>query len=73
MTARILALEDSGSRFNALPEMIVRVEVTPEGAPPWQASFRRVFEVQDVQFFVPGRSILVRYDPAEPVVVAYAP
>lgn len=71
--ARILALEDTGSRFNASPEMIVRVMVTRDGAAPWEASFRRVFEVQDIQFFTQGRTIPVRYDPARPSVVAYAP
>ena len=71
--ARILELEDTGSRFNASPEMIVRVQVTRDGTAPWEASFRRVFEVQDVQFFTPGHSIPVRYDPARPTVVAYAP
>ena len=71
--ARILEREHTGSRFNASPEMIVRVQVTRDGTAPWEASFRRVFEVQDVQFFTPGHSIPVRYDPARPTVMAYAP
>lgn len=71
--ARIIALEDTGNRMNYASEMIVRVEVTREGQSPWRASFHRVMGVQDIQFFTPGRVFAVRYDPARPEVVAYAP
>ena len=71
--ATILTLEDTGNRFNDTPEIIIRLEVTAEGRPAWQASFRRVMDVPDVQFFTPGRRIPVRFDPQRPEQVAFAP
>jgi hypothetical protein len=71
--ARIVSLEDTGNRSNYATEMIVHVEVTREGQAPWQASFRRVFSMQDINFFTPGRTFAVRYDPRAPEIVAYAP
>lgn len=71
--ATILALEDTGNRFNDLPEIIIRLEVSAEGRPAWRAAFHRVMEVSDVQFFVPGRRIPVRFDPQRPEQVAFAP
>lgn len=71
--ARIIAIEDTGNRMNYSAEMIVRVEVMGEGRSPWRASFQRVMAPQDLMFFTPGRVIGVRYDPARPEVVAFAP
>lgn len=72
-TALILGLEDTGKRFNDMPEIEIRLEVTSEGRAPWPASFRWVMSLPDAQFFTPGRRIPVRFDPARPERVAYAP
>jgi hypothetical protein len=72
-TARILRLEDTGSRRNSMPIVILHLEVTAEGRPPWQASIRRVVSMVEVTSLSPGATIPVRYDPARPDLVAIAP
>lgn len=72
-TAKVLRLEDTGSRRNAMPIVIIHLEVTAEGRPPWQASIRRVMSVVEVPALGPGRVLNVRYDPARPSLVALVP
>ncbi|BDG72349.1 DUF3592 domain-containing protein [Roseomonas fluvialis] len=72
-TARILRLEDTGSRRNSMPIVDIHLEVTAEGRPPWQASIRRVMSVIEVTTVGPGTVLQVRYDPARPELVAIAP
>ncbi len=72
-TARILRLEDTGSRRNSMPIVIVHLEVTAEGRPPWQASIRRVMSMVEVTALSPGGNLPVRYDPARPDLVAISP
>ncbi len=71
--ARVIGLEDTGNRFNATPEIIIRLEVRAEGRPPWQASVTRILSIAEFQAYAPGREISVRYDPARPERVAIAP
>lgn len=71
-TAVVLRLEDTGNRRNAMPLMIVHVEVTAAGRAPWQASLRRVMSMADLAAFTPGRTLAVRYDPNRPDSVAVA-
>lgn len=72
-TARVVALTDTGNRFNATPEIRITLEVTAEGRPPWRASITRILSVADAPGFAPGREFAVRYDPAHPERVAIAP
>lgn len=72
-TAVVLRLEDTGSRRNSMPEMIIHLEVTAEGRAPWQATMRRVMSMADLAAFTPGRSLSVRYDSGRPERVAVAP
>ena len=60
-------------RIDTITEIILRVEVMPEGRAPWQASFHRVMGAQDLQSFTPGRVFAARYHPSRPEVVAFAP
>jgi hypothetical protein len=71
--ARVLRLEDSGNRFNDTPEIIVHLEVTAEGRPPWPARLHRIMTVADVGAFTPGARFAVRYDRERPERVAVAP
>jgi hypothetical protein len=72
-TAIVLGLEDTGNRFNDTPEIIVRLRVTAEGRPPWDASVRRILSIAEAGYFATGRQIPVRYDPARPERIAIAP
>lgn len=71
-TAVVLRLEDTGSRRNSMPVMIVHIEVAAEGRAPWQAALRRVMSMAELDAFSPGRTLAVRYDPARPDRVAVA-
>jgi hypothetical protein len=70
--ARVLRLEDTGNRFNDTPEIIVHVEVTAEGRPPWEARLHRIMSIADFAAFTPGVRFAVRYDPARPDRIAVA-
>ncbi|HEY4253309.1 MAG TPA: DUF3592 domain-containing protein [Roseomonas sp.] len=72
-TAVIQSLDDTGNRFNDLSEIEVRLQVTAEGRTPWPASIRVIMGVPETLYFTPGRQIPVRFDPAKPDRVAYAP
>lgn len=72
-TAVVLGLEDTGNRFNDVPEMLIRLEVHAEGRPPWRAEIRRVLTFADAPAFAPGVRFAVRYDPERPDLVAVAP
>ena len=69
-TAVVLALEDTGNRFNATPEIIVRLEVTAAGLPPWEAQVHRILGPLQAPAFVPGSRLDVRYDPLQPQSIA---
>lgn len=71
--ARVLRLEDSGNRFNDTPEIIIHVEVTAEGRPPWQARLHRIMTVAEHAGFAPGVRFAIRFDPGHPDRIAVAP
>jgi hypothetical protein len=71
--ARVLRLEDTGNRFNDTPEIVIHLEVTAEGRPPWPARLTRILSVAELAGFSPGVQFPVRYDPARPERVAVAP
>jgi len=71
-TAVVVRLEDTGNRRNSMPEMIIHMQVSAEGRPPWEASLRRVVSMVDLAAFSPGRTFAVRYDPARPERIALA-
>ncbi|NVB39019.1 hypothetical protein G6O69_14345 [Pseudenhygromyxa sp. WMMC2535] len=68
-TAVITALEDTGNRANDNPEVIVSLEVSPEGAPSFSASVTTYLGAVELQSYAIGAEIAVRYDPADPSVV----
>ncbi len=69
-TARVLRLDDTGSRRNSMPVVDIRLEVTAPGRAPWQATIRRVISVVEVTALSPGAVLQVRFDPARPELVA---
>lgn len=69
-TARILDLRDTGNRFNGMPELAIRLEVTPPSGAPFEAELRRVVGLAELERFARGRMLRVRFDPASPQTVA---
>jgi type II secretory pathway pseudopilin PulG len=74
-TARavVLALEDTGNRFNDAPEIVIRLRVSAPGRPDWTASVHRILSGPEALSFTPGRELAVRYDPARPDRIALEP
>jgi len=74
-TARavVVALEDTGNRFNDVPEMMIRLRVSAPGRSDWNATVHRILSGAEVLAFTPGRELAVRYDPARPERIALEP
>lgn len=68
--ARIIAMSDTGTRINDVPLIAIKVEVMPEGAPPYVAEFRRTLTLADADEYRRGNVIQVKFDPAHPDRVA---
>ena len=68
--AQILLVRETGHMYNHRQEAEIVVQVTHKLRGTWKASFRRIMSIQDIQYFVPGRTIEVRFDPADPSIVA---
>jgi hypothetical protein len=71
--AVVVALEDTGNRFNDMPEMVIRLRVSAPGRPDWTAAVHRVLSGAEAMAFMPGRELAVRYDPARPERIALEP
>lgn len=71
--ARILAVRETGRIYNNRSEARIELEVTHPGRGTWQASFKRIMGIEDIQYFIPGRIMEVRFDPTDPSTVAPAP
>jgi hypothetical protein len=67
--ATIIALRDTGSRVNGQPVAAIQLEVSPVGAPPFEATARSVITPINTLQFVPGRTVQVKYDPSYPTYV----
>jgi hypothetical protein len=60
-SARIVSAEDTGNRFNSVPEIRIRLEVTRPGQAPYMTETKTIGVM-----FEPGRVVGVRVDPARP-------
>lgn len=63
--ASVIDLRDTGNRYNGEPEVTIHLEVKPVGTPPFPAEARRVVTTADVGLFARGRTLTVKYDPAD--------
>ena len=64
-TATVVALRDTGTQVNLQPVTEVDLTVVPLGALPFAAT-APVFGQAQLAGLVPGGTVRVRYDPAEP-------
>ena len=71
--ARVLTLEQTGNFFNNMPEMRIRLEVTPSSEPSFVTVVVRVVGTADLPRFMPGQPLAVRYRPGSPPRVALLP
>ena len=69
-TAVILKISDTGMTLNDDPVAWLDLEVRPENAPPFQARAKCLIPRLELPQFQPGRSVPVRYDPANRARVA---
>jgi hypothetical protein len=69
--ATILEIWDTGMTVNNDPVIGLRIEVTPDGRPPYIATIKKALISRlDVPRFQPERVIPVRVDPTDPQRVA---
>ncbi len=71
-TATILSLSETGNRSNDNPEVQIRLRVAPEGKAVYEASVTTYLTAVELQNYVVGAQIAVRYDPEKPAEVALA-
>ncbi|NND74498.1 MAG: hypothetical protein HKN44_05785 [Ilumatobacter sp.] len=70
-TATVNALRDTGTQINYQPVLEVDVTVLPDGGAPFPAT-ATVNGHAILASLTPGSTVSVRYDPADPSVVALA-
>lgn len=69
-TASIVELVDTGNRINYNPEVRIILDVKPDQGKPFRSETRMVLSSVDAVKYQPGKSVQVRYDPANPSVAA---
>ena len=70
LDARIVRLVDTGTSINDDPVVEFILEVTPDGAPAFDASTRGLVSRLDIPAIQPGTIVRVKYDPDQPSRVA---
>lgn len=68
--ARIVRLVDTGTSINDDPVVEFILEVSPDDAPPFEASTRGLVSRLDIPAIQPGTIVRVKYDPDDPSRVA---
>jgi len=70
--ARILSIADTGVRLNNNPQILMTLEVTPDGGygPPYQTQTKAVVSFVHLPQYQPGARLRVKYDQQNPMVVA---
>ncbi len=68
--AVVLDLQDTGSRVNRDPVLLIVIEVRPADRARYRAEVTRIVGVQDVDLFARGRVLAVKFDSARPERVA---
>jgi Protein of unknown function (DUF3592) len=70
--ARILSVSDTGVRLNDNPQVLMTLEVTPDGGfqPAYQTQTKAVVSFVHLPQYQPGARLRVKYDPQNPMVVA---
>lgn len=69
--ARVLTLQDTGVQINHQPQVMIAVEVYPQGGQPFQSTMTQVISMIQMPSIQPGAMIFVRYDPMNPARMAF--
>jgi hypothetical protein len=70
-TALIRGHEDEGERVAGNPVWMFDLEVTPDGAPPYDVQHREIVSTMAVGSYPNGTSMACRIDPADPQRIAF--
>lgn len=68
--AVILNVQDTGVTMNDNPQARIRLRVMPLGGEPFEAETTTIVGRFQVGMFVPGASLMVKYDPSDKTKVA---
>lgn len=69
-TATIVELFDTGNRYNRNPEIKLVLEVQPEEGEAYRAIVFEVLDAIQLQTYVKGAQLDIRYDPQDPAEIA---
>jgi len=72
-TAMIKGVQDTGVTINNSPQVLLLLEVRPKFKPPYEAKVRTLVSRINPNFFQPGMTVAVKYDPNNPTAVAIDP
>ena len=68
--ATIIGIVDTGNRYNDNPEVLIQLNVNPEGVDSFDAEQNTVMSPVDLVKYKPGQAVRVKYDPEDPSIVA---
>lgn len=70
--AKILSIADTGVRLNHNPQILLTLEVTPDGGfqPAYQTQTKAVVSFVHMPQYQPGARLRVKFDPQNPMNVA---
>jgi hypothetical protein len=68
--AKVLEIWETGARLNKNPVVGLLIEVYPKDRVPYQAKTKGVISILSIPRIQPGSMVNVRYDPANPDLVA---
>ncbi len=71
-SARVMAVHDTGRRYNYNPQIRLELEVEPEDGAPFNAEIILVVSPVHLSGIQPGAMLNVKYDPERPNRVALA-
>jgi hypothetical protein len=73
--AQVVDLTNTGNIINNLPVYRIALRVQPPGEAPFTAAVQRTLDGANVQAFLPGRTLNVKYNPRDhsEVAIVYGP
>jgi hypothetical protein len=69
---QIMAVQQTGTYVNNNPQVVIVVQVTPQGGQPYQTQITKVVSMFEIPQFQVGTAVSLRIDPMNPMNVAIA-
>lgn len=69
---QIMAVQQTGTYINNNPQVVIVVQVTPQGGAPYQTQITKVVSMFEIPQYQVGAQVALRIDPVNPMNVAIA-